>query len=278
MQASNSHVRPLCLIVIDGWGVGGEGPGNAISLANTPNMKHLQTSSLCTELCAHGLRVGLPRGLMGNSEVGHLNIGAGRVVYQDIVRIDEMIRKGLLESNPAVCEFASKQRLHLIGLVSDGGVHSHIDHLKALVKACTLLNPTAQIYIHAITDGRDTDPKSALKYIQQLLDFIKKEGYLKVHLATIVGRYWAMDRDKRWERTRIAETALFLEHQEEQQLKNISSSSIDDKLTTVLAAKYAQGETDEFWKPVIVDQAGRIRDSPPSMFSFHFIFSLSLTS
>ncbi|ORZ41746.1 metalloenzyme [Catenaria anguillulae PL171] len=199
---------PVCLIAIDGWGVSPDpnAKGDAVRDATTPAMDKLRNEHGYTTLAAHGLSVGLPDGLMGNSEVGHLNIGAGRVVYQDIVRIDLAVKRetiGKLEAVKAAFERAKEGNGRCTLLISDGGVHSHQEHLYALLRAARLAG-VPQTYIHFIGDGRDTSPKSAAGYLQQLFDYIhtKNQGYGK--LATIIGRYMAMDRDKRWERVQEA--------------------------------------------------------------------------
>lgn len=200
----------VCLVVIDGWGIsppqrfinGISTDTDAIKCANTPFMDELtcKFARQCIPLAAHGLAVGLPSGLMGNSEVGHLNIGAGRVVYQDIVRIDESMRTNSMLSvlNPAL----KSKRVHFIGLVSDGGVHSHQRHLSYLLDAAQN-SPVDEIFIHAITDGRDTAPQSACKYFKNLFNN-DLSRCPKAKVSTIIGRYYAMDRDKRWERTLLA--------------------------------------------------------------------------
>jgi 2,3-bisphosphoglycerate-independent phosphoglycerate mutase len=250
-----------CLIVIDGWGISPEtNPnGDAIRNAKTPNMDSLAQTFPNTSLGAHGLAVGLPDGLMGNSEVGHLNIGAGRVVYQDIVRIEQAIIKDSLKNQPATIKAFTKAkkagRIHLLGLVSDGGVHSHIVHLKYLLKSAKEFG-IPEAYIHFFGDGRDTAPKSAVGYLTELLSFLNSISYGKV--ATIVGRYYAMDRDKRWERIKMAYEGLVQGLGEE----------TDDPLATI-QSRYAAGETDEFLKPIIVDKDGCVKDNDTLLF-FNF--------
>ncbi len=249
-------VERLCLVVIDGWGMSSEDPtefgGDAIRQASTPVMNGLVKEFGCLPLAAHGEAVGLPAGLMGNSEVGHLNIGAGRVVYQDILRIQNLLEDPF-ESQPfndVVNQVKQRgSKLHLIGLVSDGGVHSHIDHLLKLVNHFKTAGLT-DIYVHAITDGRDTAPKCCLPYFDQL-------GSIKV--ATVMGRYYAMDRDKRWERTKIAFDAMTKGHGEK----------LSGSLSNLIKLRYEQGETDEFLKPIIVDERGMIGDNDVLVF-FNF--------
>ncbi|KAK6045174.1 putative 2,3-bisphosphoglycerate-independent phosphoglycerate mutase [Cooperia oncophora] len=199
----------VCLIVIDGWGLSEESDGNAIMHAKTPVMDSL-CSGNWTQIEAHGLHVGLPEGLMGNSEVGHLNIGSGRPIYQDIVRINLAIKNDTLVKNEtliAACNRAkgSNGRIHLAGLVSDGGVHSHIDHLFALIKCIKQLG-VPECFLHFYGDGRDTSPTSGVGFLEKTIAFMKEQSYC--HLATIVGRYYAMDRDKRWERICVAYEAM----------------------------------------------------------------------
>ncbi|ORY50545.1 2,3-bisphosphoglycerate-independent phosphoglycerate mutase [Rhizoclosmatium globosum] len=209
--------QKVALIVIDGWGVApaAEAHGDAVLNAATPVMDAFaQSETGYTTLEAHGLSVGLPEGLMGNSEVGHLNIGAGRVVYQDIVRIDLSLKNKTLSSQPALAAALSRAasstgtgRLHLAGLVSDGGVHSHQNHLHAMLEAAKDAG-VPQTYIHFFGDGRDTSPRSSVTYLERLKEKVDELNYGT--LATIVGRYYAMDRDKRWERVKLAYDALVL--------------------------------------------------------------------
>ncbi|KAJ3290769.1 2,3-bisphosphoglycerate-independent phosphoglycerate mutase [Borealophlyctis nickersoniae] len=251
-----------CLIVIDGWGVSPEkdSAGDAIRNANTPVMDKLQAEYATTDIDAHGLAVGLPDGLMGNSEVGHLNIGAGRIVYQDIVRIELAIEKETFAQQPNLVKAFERAkngngRLHLLGLVSDGGVHSHITHLFRLLDAAKEAG-VPKTYVHFFGDGRDTAPKSADKYMKDLLDHIKSIGFGEV--ATVVGRYYAMDRDKRWERIKIAYEGLV--------------QGEGEKTTDVLKTiqeRYAKDETDEFLKPIIASEEGRIGDNDTLIF-FNF--------
>ncbi|KAG6867133.1 hypothetical protein C0993_006451, partial [Termitomyces sp. T159_Od127] len=256
----------VCLIVHDGWGVatvpGLE--GNAIEAGTTTNMDTIAKDHSYRQLAAHGTAVGLSEGLMGNSEVGHLNIGAGRVVWQDIVRIDVAIKKRLFHKNPTVlasCERAKKGngRLHLMGLVSDGGVHSHINHLKALLET-TKQAGVPKTYVHFFGDGRDTAPRSAVLYCQELLDFLKTEEYGE--LATVVGRYYAMDRDKRWERVKVAVDGLVKGEGEDGR----GAEGVID----VIKANYAKDVTDEFLKPIIVNgDEGRVKEGD-TLFLFNY--------
>uniref|UniRef100_A0A8R1XX47 2,3-bisphosphoglycerate-independent phosphoglycerate mutase n=1 Tax=Onchocerca volvulus TaxID=6282 RepID=A0A8R1XX47_ONCVO len=250
----------VCLVVIDGWGISNESKGNAILNAKTPVMDELCALN-SHPIEAHGLHVGLPEGLMGNSEVGHLNIGAGRVVYQDIVRINLAVKNKTLVENKHLKEAAERAikgngRIHLCGLVgvSDGGVHSHIDHLFALITALKQLK-VPQLYIHFFGDGRDTSPTSGVGFLQQLIDFVNKEQYGEI--ATIVGRYYAMDRDKRWERIRVCYDAL---------IAGVGEKTTIDKAIDVIKGRYAKDETDEFLKPIILSDKGRTKDGDTLIF------------
>ncbi|KAG9708569.1 phosphoglycerate mutase 2, partial [Aureobasidium melanogenum] len=247
------------LICIDGWGVAGEhspDKGNAILNADTPWMDEFakegsKITQGYTELEASSLAVGLPEGLMGNSEVGHLNIGAGRVVWQDVVRIDQTIKKGELNKVDNIIKSFTRAkegngRLHLLGLVSDGGVHSHINHLLRLLDVAKEFG-VPEVYIHFFGDGRDTDPKSGAGHMQTVLDHTKELGLGKI--ATVVGRYYAMDRDKRWDRIEQAMNGI---------VKGEGEESSDPVKT--IKARYEQGETDEFLKPIIVNgKDGRVQ-------------------
>ncbi|KAJ3574270.1 hypothetical protein NP233_g1874 [Leucocoprinus birnbaumii] len=256
----------VCLIVHDGWGIAAkEGlDGNAIEAADTTNMDTIAKNHSYRTLEASGIAVGLSDGLMGNSEVGHLNIGAGRVVWQDIVRIDMSIKKKQFHKNQVIveaCERAKKEsgRLHLLGLISDGGVHSHINHLFALLETAKEVG-VPHTYVHFFGDGRDTAPRSATKYLKDLLDFMEKEKYGE--LATVVGRYYAMDRDKRWERVKIAVEGLVNGEGEDGKGK--------DGVVGVVEENYAKDVTDEFLKPIIVNGVeGRIKEND-TLFFFNY--------
>ncbi|KAK4161819.1 BPG-independent [Cladorrhinum sp. PSN259] len=254
-----------CLIVIDGWGIPSENSpknGDAIAAAETPVMDELSKSETgFTELDASSLAVGLPDGLMGNSEVGHLNIGAGRVVWQDVVRIDQDIKTDKFKENPVIKKVLDQAkntngRLHLCGLISDGGVHAKQTHLYALLRAAKEAG-IPKVFIHFFGDGRDTDPKSGAGYMQELLDYTKEVGIGQI--ATVVGRYYAMDRDKRWERVELALKGLILGEGEES----------SDPVTTV-KERYEKGENDEFLKPIIVGgDESRIKDGD-NVFFFNY--------
>lgn len=237
--------KPIMLIVLDGWGIGKEYEGNAIYLGNTPNFDRLLKQYPHTKLEASGLAVGLPKGQMGNSEVGHLNIGSGRIVYQELTKITRSIEDGSffnIEEFLLACNNVkkNKSKLHLMGLVSDGGVHSHNTHLYGLLELCKKQN-LKEVYIHVFLDGRDVPPTIGKKHIIELEKKIKEIGIGKI--ATISGRYYAMDRDKRWERTKLAYDAMVLGKGE----KNISSLDAVQK-------SYDMEITDEFIIPTVITQ------------------------
>lgn len=239
----------VLLAVLDGWGIASPGPGNAISTANTINMNKFWASYPHTQLKAAGQAVGLPRGEAGNTETGHLNLGAGRIVYQDLERINMAIADGSFYQNPALLgaiEHAQKNnsKLHYMGLIGAGGVHSNITHLYALIQLAKQKNFN-NVFIHLFTDGRDSSPTSALTYIKELERVMAKEGVGKI--ASIMGRYWAMDRDHRWDRTEKAYRALT---KGEGQLVKTPEEAIE--------MSYAKGVTDEFIEPFILsDLAGK---------------------
>src|ERR1019366_4116742 len=195
------EAKKVILIIMDGWGLGKKKESDAIQNANTPFVSSLYKKYPNTTLVTCGEAVGLPDGQMGNSEVGHLNLGAGRIVYQELERINVAVRNGEFQKNPVLLNSLNYVRennksLHLVGLVSDGGVHSHINHLKAITSLCKEKN-IGNVFIHAFTDGRDTDPKSGLGFLKELQEHL---DITTGKIATITGRYYAMDRDKRWER------------------------------------------------------------------------------
>lgn len=230
------------LIIMDGWGLGAVPESDAIQHANVPFVSSLYSKYPNTTLTTCGELVGLPDGQMGNSEVGHLNLGAGRIVYQELQRINVGIKNGSFQQNPQLLQSIkyakeNNKKLHLIGLVSDGGVHSHVKHIEAIIDLCKE-NGLEEVYIHAFTDGRDTDPKSGLGFITEL------ESHLKTStgkIATITGRYYAMDRDKRWERVKLAYDAL---------VNGVGEMTTD--ATTAMKDCYANNITDEFIKPIII--------------------------
>ncbi|HEY0273715.1 MAG TPA: 2,3-bisphosphoglycerate-independent phosphoglycerate mutase [Chitinophaga sp.] len=238
--------KKAILIIMDGWAQGKVKAADAVANANTPFVDSLYQQYPHTTLVTWGEAVGLPEGQMGNSEVGHLNIGAGRIVYQELQRINVAIREGELAQNPVLQETFNYARtndkaLHLMGLVSDGGVHSHISHLKALVNIAKAMG-LSKVYIHAFTDGRDTDPKSGLGFLTDLQQHLDANGG---QIASVTGRYYAMDRDKRWERVKLAYDAL---------TKGTGAQTTN--VLDAVKASYEAGVTDEFIKPIIVTGAG----------------------
>ncbi len=266
-----SHAPCACLVVLDGWGLAEPGPGNAISLANTPVFDRLWAEYPHTTLTACGAAVGLPEGQMGNSEVGHLNLGAGAVVKQDLVRIGEAIADGSLARNEVLRmafegvggegsvpgastdEVGLAPRIHLLGLVSDGGVHSSLDHLRALIALATELNPSADVVVHAFTDGRDTLPHAGAGFLAEL------DANPNTRVGSVVGRYWAMDRDRRWERTQRAYDMLI--HGRAPYHAQSGEQAVSDA--------YERGETDEFIEPTLVGEEARIR-AGDSVVCFNF--------
>lgn len=234
--------KRVILIVMDGWGLGKVASSDAIQHANVPFTKSLYSKYPNTTLSTCGELVGLPEGQMGNSEVGHLNLGAGRIVYQELQRINVGIRDGSFAKNEQLLtaiRFAKQNNkpLHLLGLVSDGGVHSHINHLKAIVDICKT-EGLADVFIHAFTDGRDCDPKSGLSFLKELQEHLNKSVG---KIATVSGRYYAMDRDKRWERIKLAYSAL---------VNGIGDLSTD--AVAALEESYRNNVTDEFIKPTVI--------------------------
>jgi 2,3-bisphosphoglycerate-independent phosphoglycerate mutase len=232
------------LIVLDGWGIRAEREHNAIALARTPVYDELLARYPHAQLIASGEAVGLPPGQMGNSEVGHMNMGAGRIVYQDLTRIDRSIREGDFFENAALITAmdrcaGGRHALHLVGLLSDGGVHSHQRHLEALIEMAAR-RKVGRVFVHAITDGRDTSPTGGVRYLAQLQDAMDRHGTGRI--ATVVGRYYAMDRDKRWERTRLAYDAIV----------NGTADRVTQFPSAAVQNSYADGVTDEFVKPVAI--------------------------
>jgi 2,3-bisphosphoglycerate-independent phosphoglycerate mutase len=259
------ETKPVLLVVLDGWGLRQEREANAIATAGTPNMDALVREFPSTALETSGLAVGLPEGQMGNSEVGHTNLGAGRIVYQDLVRINRAVEDGSFFSNDALLLACRRAReaggaLHLMGLVSDGGVHSHVEHLAACFELARR-EGVARTFVHAFMDGRDTPPSSGLGYLADVEKRLRETGYGKV--ATVTGRYFAMDRDKRWDRVALAHAALVAGD------GHRATSGV-----AAMEAAYARGETDEFVKPtVVVDSDGKpvgsVRDGDAILF-FNF--------
>jgi 2,3-bisphosphoglycerate-independent phosphoglycerate mutase len=241
--------KKVLLMILDGWGIATRKEVSAIDQAKTPFVSSLYGKYAHSKLEASGLAVGLPAGQMGNSEVGHMNIGAGRVVYQDLVRVNKAIEEHELDNNEVLLsafDYAKKNNktVHLIGLVSDGGVHSHIDHLKGLI-TIAYQKGIKDLSVHAFTDGRDTDPKGGLQYLTDLTNHLKKTSG---RLASIIGRYYAMDRDKRWERVKLAYDLL---------VKGVGEPTKDP--LQAIKNSYAKNVTDEFILPIIVqDDKGEV--------------------
>jgi 2,3-bisphosphoglycerate-independent phosphoglycerate mutase len=239
-------VPSVCLVVLDGWGLAPDGPGNAVSLADTPVFDRIWEEHPHTTLIACGESVGLPAGQMGNSEVGHLNLGAGAIVPQDLARIDRAVEDGTLGENEVLREAMRShppaERVHLIGLVSDGGVHSSDEHLKALVELASSWG-VPDVVVHAFTDGRDTSPKGGAKYLAEV------ESWGGARVGSVIGRYFAMDRDKRWDRTQKAYDLL------------VHGKADHHADTAEQAAKdaYERDETDEFITATTVGEEARIR-------------------
>jgi len=245
---------PVVLVILDGWGLASPGPGNAVELADTPVFDALWQSYPHTTLAASGEAVGLPPGQMGNSEVGHLTIGSGRVLFQDLMRVNEAIRDGSFFENPALVSAFQRAHdrggdVHLLGLVSYGGVHSHIDHLRALLELAERQGMSEYTWIHAFTDGRDVSPTSAVADLAELP---------QERIATVAGRYYAMDRDARWERTDRAFDAICLG----------KAPTVGDPVEAVRAS-YARGVTDEFIEPVAVEGRPRLGSKDAAIF-FNF--------
>jgi 2,3-bisphosphoglycerate-independent phosphoglycerate mutase len=264
-EAMANRPKPIVLTVLDGWGYSPETKGNAIYLARKPNYDALLKQFPNTLIQASGPHVGLPEGQMGNSEVGHLNMGAGRIVHMDITRIDLLIQSGEFFRQPLLLEAMErgrKNRLHLIGLVSDGGVHSHLEHLFALLRLAAD-KKVGRVFVQAITDGRDTPPTSGAGYLRQLQQKLREYGTGQI--ATVAGRFYAMDRDNRWERIEKAYRAIVHGEAEDRSADPVAA----------LAASYERGVTDEFVMPIVVtrpggsEPVGPIRDDDAIIF-FNF--------
>ncbi|MGN1002600.1 MAG: 2,3-bisphosphoglycerate-independent phosphoglycerate mutase, partial [Oscillospiraceae bacterium] len=251
---------PTVLLIMDGYGLGEENEHNAVYVASTPHLDRLFAACPHTTLQASGLDVGLPEGQIGNSEVGHTNIGAGRVVFQDLPRISRAIEDGSFFQNPEYLTAMRRARekggkLHLLGLVSDGGVHSHITHLFALLEMARRQG-LKQVYVHAFLDGRDVPPASGEGYVRALRDKCREIGVGSI--ATVQGRFYAMDRDKRWDRLQRAYDAL---------VRGVGVKNPDP--VAAVAESYEKGVTDEFVEPVICDEGGSIRPGDSVIF-FNF--------
>jgi 2,3-bisphosphoglycerate-independent phosphoglycerate mutase len=250
-------VPAVALIILDGWGIAPDGPGNAISLADTPVFDELWSTYPHTQLLAGGRAVGLPDGQMGNSEVGHMNLGAGTVVMQDLTRIDEAAASDGFGANHVLRDaFTGAERVHLIGLVSDGGVHSGFAHLEALIELAAELE-VPDLVLHAFTDGRDTSPTSGAGYLETVAGWMARAGVGRI--GSVVGRYWAMDRDRRWDRTQRAYDLL---------VQGLAEQRADSGALAARAA-YERDETDEFITPVLVGDEARLRPGD-SVFAFNF--------
>lgn len=252
--------RPVVLAILDGWGHAPDGPGNAIARAPAPRLAALARDNPSCLVEAAGRAVGLPEGVMGNSEVGHLTLGAGRIVDQDLVRISEACRAGEVADAPALRELlaaviATGGRLHHLGLCSDAGVHSHLDHLEALVRAAAEAGVRRQ-FVHCFTDGRDTPPDSAASFVRRVESFLA--AVPGTSMATVSGRYWAMDRDRRWDRTQRAHAALVGG-------EGHRAASAEE----AVARSHERGQTDEFVEPTVVDPEGVVRDGDGILF-FNF--------
>tara|TARA_R110002020_G_scaffold254617_1_gene468333 strand:- start:10992 stop:12542 length:1551 start_codon:yes stop_codon:yes gene_type:complete len=244
--------KKVILVIFDGWGIApsGEKDASAIEKATTPFMDEIWKEQPHSQLKADGIAVGLPEGQMGNSEVGHINIGAGRVVYQMLVKINKAIEEGNLHKNEMLLndfEVAKKQnkKVHIIGLVSDGGIHSHIRHLEALLEIAAE-HQVKELFVHAITDGRDTDPKSGIGFLEEIEEHLQETTG---KLAGIMGRYYAMDRGKNWKRTAKAYDAL---------VRGTADTSVEaGKWKEALREKYENLETDEFIDPIVLTEGDR---------------------
>jgi len=234
--------KKVLLVILDGWGIATNPKVSAIDAAQTPYINSLYRTYPHSKLEASGLAVGLPEGQMGNSEVGHMNIGAGRVVYQDLVRVNKAIEEKELDQNPVLLQAfdyakANQKAFHLMGLVSDGGVHSHLSHLKGIT-VIAKNNGVKNLFIHAFLDGRDTDPRGGTGYLTDLQNHLSKTTG---KIASVIGRYYAMDRDKRWERVKLAYDLL---------VKGVGEKTSDP--ISAVTASYAASVTDEFIKPIVV--------------------------
>ncbi len=239
--------KPVMLMILDGFGIAEKSEGNAVALANKPNFDRLVREYPNTELQASGMAVGLPEGQMGNSEVGHLNIGAGRIVYQELTRITKAIQDGDFFENEALLKAMKNAKennssLHLMGLLSDGGVHSHIDHLRGLLEFAKK-EGLQKVYVHAFMDGRDVAPSSGKEFIVKTEEMMKEVGVGQI--ATISGRYYAMDRDNRWERVQLAYNAIVLGEGE------TATSAVE-----AIEKSYHDEKTDEFVLPCVIEEDG----------------------
>lgn len=249
---------PVMLVVLDGFGLGDGGPGDATAQAHAPWFEHARRTYPTARIATSGESVGLPPGQMGNSEVGHMTMGAGRILYQDMTRISKVFAEGGPESVEAIrraldAAAAGKRRIHLLGLVSDGGVHSHVDHLIALLEACG--RSGVRPVLHALLDGRDTPPRSGIDHLAHVLPHVTAAGGC---VATVIGRYWAMDRDNRWDRVARAYHAIVCRE----------GLPAPDALAAVRAA-YARDEGDEFVQPTVIEGGAAFEDGDVAIF-FNF--------
>ena len=252
--------KPTLLAILDGFGLTNHVEGNAVAAANTPNIDKYVEMYPHTKIGASGMAVGLPDGQMGNSEVGHLNIGAGRIVYQSLTKITKSINDGDFFTNPALVKAVNNVKnnggaLHLMGLLSPGGVHSHIDHLKGLIDLAKK-NDVKEVYVHGFLDGRDVAPASALEYIAEIENYMNEVGVGKI--ATLSGRYYAMDRDNRWERVELAYNAMVL-----------GEGETAETAVSAVEKSYHDNKTDEFVLPTVIDKNGTIKNGDSVIF-FNF--------
>jgi 2,3-bisphosphoglycerate-independent phosphoglycerate mutase len=264
MSVADLPLPSVALVVLDGWGLAPDGPGNAVSLAATPVFDSLWDRYPHTQLMASGEAVGLPPGQMGNSEVGHLNLGAGAIVKQDLVRIDEAVADGTFFEVPALraaCAAArdGSGRIHLIGLVSGGGVHSSLDHLRACIEL-GVRERLPELVLHAFTDGRDTPPTSSPEFVAEAEGWLAeaKQAGVEARVGTVMGRYWGMDRDRRWDRTKRAYDAIV-------HGRGLHAASPQDAIRQA----YGRDETDEFIQPTVIGEPATVRTGD-SVLTFNF--------
>ena len=248
--------KPLILMILDGFGIAGA-DGNAIKAANKPNIDRLFAENPVTEIGASGMDVGLPDGQMGNSEVGHTNIGAGRVVYQELTRITKSIQDGDFLANEALCNamdnaLANDKSLHIMGLLSDGGVHSHNTHLYGILEMAKKKG-LSKVYVHAFLDGRDVPPSSAKSFAEACTEKMNEIGVGKI--ATVMGRYYAMDRDNRWDRVEKAYAAMVY-----------GEGNTCEDAALAIQKSYDEGVTDEFVLPTVIDGGDTIKDGDSVIF------------
>ncbi len=258
----STQIKKTALVILDGWGIGNRSESDAIYRAQPDFYNKLLKEYPHSTLTTHGNAVGLPEGQMGNSEVGHINLGAGRVVWQMLEKINRAFKKGALEDNPVFIETIkkaeeNKRPIHVMGLISDGGVHSSLNHVVSFLKAVKRVSHQP-VVVHAFLDGRDTDPKSGIRYLEQLKDTCKETG---ARIASVIGRYYAMDRDQRWERTKKAYDLMV----------HGKGKTSEDVLDTI-AAYYAEGITDEFMEPI---QVGDPNSEPTLIREGDIVFNLN---